>query len=159
MKISLQILFNKIKNWIHNLDHPAPLKYISNTSPVSTPTDEIVGEWENGLNDGSGLHGIWGYAYVFKEDGTGESYMWIQGKVDDEYTDTFFWKRLGPNTIEVKLEKDGEAEILEYTITTVGAPYGGTLYKLTTNSSVPDQYNSEGFWNDNVPVFKSKSPI
>jgi hypothetical protein len=159
MKISLQTIIKKINNWIYNLDHSTPLDKMPKPPPVSLPEDEIVGEWENGLNDGSGLHAFWGYAYIFNEDGTGKSYMWEQGKVNDEYTYTFFWKRLGPNTIEVKTEEDDEGEILDYNITTVGAPYGGSLYKLTTSNYVPNEFCNEGFWNVYGPVFKSKSPI
>lgn len=119
--------------------------------------DEIVGEWENDLDDGSGLHAIWGFAYVFNEDGTGKSYMWEQSKVNDEHTYTYLWKRLGPNTIEVKLEYEDEGEVLEYNITAVNGPYGSKLYKLTTNNYIADQYNSEGFWDGFGPVFKVKS--
>lgn len=119
--------------------------------------DEIVGQWENDLDDGSGLHAIWGYAYVFNEDGTGRSYMWENGQVNDDDTYTYFWKRLGPNTIEVKLDEEDEGQVLEYTIAIVNA-YGGQLYKLTDSRYVPDDFHSEGFWNGYGPVFKHKSP-
>ena len=155
----LNVIFNRVRKWVHSRDYSAPRANNNSTSTFFTPKDEIVGQWENDLDDGSGLHAIWGYAYVFNEDGTAKSYMWEQGKINNEHTYTFSWKRLGPNTIEVKLDEEDEGEVLEYNITTVNAPYSGKLYKLTDSSYVPDQYNSEGFWNGFGPVFKYKSPL
>ena len=155
MKISLQAFLNKINKWIHNLDHPTPLEEMPKPKEHESQ-DEIVGEWENDLDDSSGLHAMWGLAYVFNADGTGKSYMWEHGKVNDEYTYTYLWKRLGPNTIEIKLDEEDEGDVLEYTITTVNGPYGSELYKLTDSSYVADQYESEGFWNASGPLFKNK---
>jgi hypothetical protein len=170
MKISLQALFSRINKWIYELDHSAPmvqrtkpkeieLNNDSTPSAAPVPKDEIVGEWEDDLEDSSWLHALWGYAYVFNEDGTGRSCTWEYGKVNDEHTYTYFWKRLGPNNIEVKMDEDDEGEVLEYTITTVNIPYGRQLYKLTDSSYVPDEFHSDGFWNGCGPVFKHKSPV
>lgn len=91
--------------------------------------DEITGTWENDLDDGSGLHGIWGWAYEFKADGSGIYYSWSKQQLENQ--SKFTWERLGDNVIRMKDTDDYQWSIIEYTITIVPAPYSGSLRKLT----------------------------
>ncbi|WPQ63464.1 hypothetical protein SIO70_01120 [Chitinophaga sancti] len=91
--------------------------------------DEILGTWENDLDDGSGLHGIWGWAYEFKADGSGTYYSWDKQTLTHQ--DKFSWERIGDKAIRKKDTDDYQWETIEYSITIVSAPYSGRLRKLT----------------------------
>ncbi len=114
--------------------------------------DELVGLWENDLNDGSGLHGIWGWSFRFNPNGTGLYSYWSQSKLQNQ--DPFTWERLTGNSIKVKLEKD-EWSIIEYSTTIVDAPYAGKLIKLTDINYEPDDHFKEGFWDYPGAIFRA----
>lgn len=123
-----------------------------NDIQISTPEDEIVGLWENDLDDGSGLHAIWGWSYKFNKDGTGVYYSWSQSKPDDEIP--FRWERVSANTIKAKYPDDETWDMIEYTLQIVPAPYAGSLMKLTDNSYTKGEMSREGFWSGYGAVFR-----
>lgn len=114
--------------------------------------DELIGVWENGLDDGSGFHAIWGWSYTFNEDGTGIYFYWNVSKLENEIP--FKWERVSANTIKVRFPDDAEWYTIEYTLQTVPAPYAGSLIKLTDNNYKPDELSQVGFWRSFGAIFK-----
>lgn len=115
--------------------------------------DELIGLWENDLDDGSGLHAIWGWSFRFNEDGTGTYYYWSEQKLQSEVP--FFWERLSPTSIKARYADDEDWAIIDYTIKIVDAPYLAKLFKLTDNNYEPSEYSSEGFWDCFGAIFKA----
>lgn len=107
-------------------------------------SDELIGLWENGLDDGSGLHAIWGWSFRFNEDGSGMYYGWKNQKIDDETP--FSWSRMNSSAIKVKYEDDEEWTIIEYSLKIVDGPYSRKLIKLTDNNHVKTDLCEESFW-------------
>jgi hypothetical protein len=115
--------------------------------------DELIGLWENDLDDGSGLHAIWGWSFRFNEDGSGTSYYWSEQKLQSE--NQFLWSRISPSSIKAKYSDDEEWIIIEYTIKIVDAPYSGKLIKLTDNNYTPTDFSQDGFWGRFGAIFKT----
>jgi len=115
--------------------------------------DELIGLWENDLDDGSGLHAIWGWSYRFNEDGSGVYYYWEDQEL--QYEIGFSWSRLTPTSIKAKFSNREDWTVIDYTIKTIDAPYSGKLLKLTDNNFVPNDYSAEGFWDNWGAIFKS----
>lgn len=113
-------------------------------------TDELLGTWENDLDDGSGFHAIWGLALDFKNDGTFIYTSWHKGKPSHEAI--YFWRRININTIEI-MNEDEEWDRIEYTIAKVHGPYNTKLLKLTNNHFVPLNDFPEDFWDYTGPIF------
>ncbi len=120
-----------------------------NTPPLQK--DEIVRLWENDLDDGSGLHAIWGYAYKFNDDNTGIYYTWSEQKLDGEMQ--FKWRRTGDKSIQAKFDDEDDWDLLEYTLTIVDGPYGSRLLKLTDNNESATDLSIYNFWHGFAPVF------
>lgn len=114
--------------------------------------DEIVGIWENDLDDGSGLHAIWGWSFHFKEDGTGIHYSWDESKLSSEIP--FVWQRISSNKILAKYNDADEWNKIEYTIIKVNGPYLIKLLKLIDKNYKPNDFCSEGFWGCCGAIFK-----
>lgn len=114
--------------------------------------DEVVGIWENDLDDGSGLHAIWGWSFHFKEDGTGIHYSWDESKLTSEIL--FVWQRISSSTILAKYNDADELDKIEYTIIKVNGPYSSKLLKLTDKNYKPNDFCSEGFWGCCGAIFK-----
>ena len=126
-----------------NLDKPAPQNEVE--------TDELVGLWENDLDDGSGLHAIWGWSFRFEENGLGTYCHWSGQKLDSEIT--FCWIRVNENSIKAKYEEDETWTIIKYSLQIIDAPYSGKLIKLTDNNYVSTDLGKEGFWDCFGAVF------
>ena len=122
-------------------------------SKNSSKADELVGLWENDLDDGSGLHAIWGWSYQFNENGSGTYYYWDAQALQDEIE--FSWSRLSPTCIKMKFSASERWTVIEYTIKIVDAPYSGKLRKLTDNNYVPNDFSSEGFGKAPGAIFKA----
>jgi hypothetical protein len=114
--------------------------------------DELIGLWENDLDDGSGLHAIWGWSFRFNEDGSGLYSSWQNQKLDDETP--FSWSRINSSAIKVKYEDDEEWTIIEYSLKIIDAPYSGKLIKLTDNNHVKTDLSEEGFWGCFGAIYK-----
>ena len=128
----------------HNLNKTAPQNL--------GEKDELVGLWENDLDDGSGLHAIWGWSFRFNENGSGTYYYWTGQKLHSETT--FSWIRINQNSIKAKYDDDETWTIIEYSLQIIDAPYSGKLTKLTDNNYVPTDLGKEGFWDSFGAVFK-----
>jgi len=114
--------------------------------------DRFIGRWENDLDDSSGLHGIWGWAYEFNNDGTGSYYYW--SSEDENQNFVFSWERINGNTIKVKHEADQEWTTIEYNISMCDGPYGGKLMKLIDINYIPSDFSKEGFWSSYSALFR-----
>jgi hypothetical protein len=117
-----------------------------------TSKDEMIGLWENDLDDGSGLHAIWGWSFLFNEDGSGTYYYWSEQKL--QWETPFSWRRIQPGIIQAKYEDDEDWTTIEYSLAIVNAPYSGKLLKLTDNNYVPGDLSDVGFWNSYGALFK-----
>lgn len=87
-----------------------------------TENDELLGFWENDLDDSSGLHAIWGHGTEFLPNGQGYDISWGGGKPREE--DTFFWQRTGNAQIIIRYGDDDEWETIDYEITDLTRLYG-----------------------------------
>lgn len=114
--------------------------------------DELTGLWENDLDDGSGLHAIWGWTFRFNEDGKGMHYYWSNSKTESETP--FNWQQSDPETIFAKYHDEKEWTTISYTIQTINAPYSGKLLKLTDNNYKSGDLGKEGFWDCFGAIFK-----
>jgi len=114
--------------------------------------DELIGLWENDLDDGSGLHAIWGWSFQFNKDGSGVYYSWNEQKAQDEIQ--FSWYCLSPSSIKVKYPDEEKWTTIEYTIKIVDASYSGKLLKLTDNNYKSTELSTEGFWGYFGAIFK-----
>ncbi len=128
------------------------LKFNKNKKNSFKEEDELIGVWENDLDDGSGLHAIWGWSFKFNADGTGTYSFWSGRKLENEIP--FSWSRIGQNSIRAKYLEDEEWYKIEYSIVTVNAPYSGKLLKLTDNNYKPDELSKEGFWDCFGAIYK-----
>ena len=115
--------------------------------------DELIGLWENGLDDGSGLHAIWGWSFRFDKDGSGTYYYWSEQTL--QYETPFSWSRINQNSINAKYSHDEDWTIIEYTIAIIDAPYSGKLLQLTDNNYTPTDLSEIGFWNSFGAIFKA----
>lgn len=126
---------------------------LNKTAPQNlVEKDELVGLWENDLDDGSGLHAIWGWSFRFNENGSGTYYYWSNQKLHSETA--FSWVRINQNSIKAKYDDDETWTIIEYSLQIIDAPYSGKLTKLTDNNYVPTDLGKEGFWDCFGAVFK-----
>ncbi|MFI5131712.1 MAG: hypothetical protein ACHQFX_17040 [Chitinophagales bacterium] len=122
-------------------------------SKISAEKDELIGLWENDLDDGSGLHAIWGWSFRFNEDGSGIYSFWSEQKLQSETQ--FFWSRISLSSIKAKYPDDEDWTIIEYTTKIIDAPYSGKLVKLTDNNYTPTDLSKDGFWDCFGAIFKS----
>lgn len=122
--------------------------------PVKNTSDELTGRWDNDLDDSSGLHAIWGWAYEFKNDGTGIYLSWDSENKNQQ--SGFLWKRITDNTIHTKFESEDIWTIIEYSISDITGPYNTRLFKLTDNNYTATDFSKEGFWNSFGALFKEK---
>jgi hypothetical protein len=122
-------------------------------SNFSEKNDELIGLWGNGLDDGSGLHAIWGWSFRFDKDGSGTYYYWSEQKL--QYETPFFWSRINPSSIKAKYSDDEDWTIIEYTIKIIDAPYSGKLLQVTDNNYTPTDLSEVGFWNCFGAIFKA----
>jgi len=134
----------KIADYLNN--------YKKNGKPLKG-SDEILGLWENDLDDGSGLHGIWGWSFRFNQDGLGIYSYWSDSKL--EKTISFDWIRLHQRSIKTKYTNEVEWSKIDYTIKIIDAPYQGKLLKLTDNNYKSNDYSKDGFWGFSGAIFKS----
>ena len=125
----------------------------SPAKPIIKVKDELIGLWENDLDDGSGLHAIWGWSFQFNEDGSGTYYYWSEQKLDSEIP--FSWSRINQNSITAKYEDDEDWVTIEYSLKIINAPYSGKLIQLTDNNYVPTDLSEKGFWDCFGAIFKS----
>ncbi len=122
------------------------------TSNISEEKDELIGVWENDLDDGSGLHYIWGWSFQFNEDSTGNYTYWNEQKIENEIK--FSWCRIDQHSVKVKYEDADNWTIIEYSLQVVDAPYAGKLMKLTDKNYVSTDLAKEGFWGCVGAIFK-----
>ena len=118
----------------------------------SEKKDELVGRWENDLDDGSGLHSIWGFSFRFNEDNTGQYSFWGERKLQDETP--FDWQRVNSNSIRIRYRNDDEWTTVNYALTVVNAPYSGKLLKLTDIDYKPDEPGAKSIWGYFGAIFK-----
>jgi len=131
----------------------APVRTNRTTSKIKEEKDELIGLWENDLDDGSGLHAIWGWSFRFNEDGSGTYSYWSEQKLHSQTP--FSWSRKNSNSIKVKYLDDEDWTIIEYTVKIVDGPYSGKLKKLTDNNYTPTDLSQEGFWDSFGAIFKA----
>lgn len=105
--------------------------------------DELIGFWENDLDDNSGLHNAFGYGIVFLTGGEGIDANWGAGQPYQE--DKIVWRRVGPNTIMIKFEQDKEEDTIEYEIANLTNTHG---YSRITKKG------KEQFWCYPQPMFR-----
>ncbi|MBX7227155.1 MAG: hypothetical protein K1X55_14060 [Chitinophagales bacterium] len=114
--------------------------------------DELLGIWENDLDDGSGLHAIWGWSFRFMDDGTGMHYYWVEGEL--QYNMTFNWLRINESTIKIKFKDETEWSIINYSLEKIDGPYNTKLLRLTDSNYVPCSPSEIGFWNFHGALFR-----
>jgi hypothetical protein len=78
--------------------------------------DELLGFWENGADDLSGLHAIWGYAIEFFENQEGVYHNWGGDTPQDEKKQKILWIRNDEKTISIKFEEELVWHKVEYQV-------------------------------------------
>jgi hypothetical protein len=126
--------------------------FINKSPAIVKQKDELIGLWENDLDDGSGLHAIWGWSFRFNEDGSGTYYYWSEQKLQSEIA--FSWYRINEHSIKAKYADGEEWRLIEYSLKIVAAPYSGKLMQLTDNNYVPTDLSEVGFWDCFGAIFK-----
>lgn len=114
--------------------------------------DILLGIWENDLDDGSGLHAIWGWSFDFKADGTGKYSYWNKSKLELEML--FEWRRVSVTKIQIKYQDDDEWSTVEYALSEIDGPYNSKLLKLIDINYQPHDHWTEGFWDAPGALFK-----
>ena len=109
--------------------------------------DELLGFWENDLDDGSGLHAIWGYGIEFLPGGEGISHSWGSDVKKEDREQKIYWKRNGEKNISLKFLEDGDWDNIEYEMTFESAY---AFYKLVIKGK-------EEFWLSPEPLYRRKN--
>lgn len=131
-------------------DPPGRTNLIDKIKARLARKDELTGVWESGLDDGSGLHAVWGWSFRFDPDHTGRYACWDEGKLREERP--FAWQRLGQRSIRARYRDGSKWATIEYSLAVVNGPYRSRLLKLADR-------DAEGFWGCHAPVFKSRPRI
>lgn len=111
--------------------------------------DELLGFWENGADDLSGLHAIWGYGVEFLKDGEGFRHDW-GGDEPGHQKARLQWVRNGEKKISVKFAGDQDWNIVEYEIDFF--EFGG----IASHSLI--EKNDTKFWSSPEPLYRYIGP-
>lgn len=112
--------------------------------------DELIGFWENDLDDHSGLHTmIWGYGVEFLENNIGYIRNWGAGQHFEKDKVIFYWNRLDEKTIIIKDEFEVSTKI-NYEIISYTGIDKQNYYQLINSGMIT-------FWDFPYPIYKRKN--
>ncbi|WP_153797384.1 hypothetical protein [Foetidibacter luteolus] len=116
---------------------------------IKESKDELLGFWENGADDGSGLHAIWGYGVEFLPEGKGFTHHWGGDVPEDEKRIEILWKRNNAKSVSCKYEDGEEWETVEYEITDFIGAYDSPCHKIV-------EKGKNEFWSSPEPLYRHK---